>query len=472
MSFFKTIIYNFPEVKPPTQRKLSLKTKLKWTLIILVLFFLLSMIPLFGLGNNALQQFEYLSIILGAEFGSIMSLGIGPLVTSSIVLQLLNGSGIVKFNLNTSEGKKTYEGVQKLLSVFFIIFEATIYVLMGGLASGSYYDGATNTFLTSPVAGAIALSAGAILLVKLFLIFQLFLGGMIVMYMDEVTSKWGIGSGISLFIAAGVSKTIILRLISWVPSPTNPDIYTGAIPALFQALAQGQPKIALLMIAAILATALVFAISVYVQSMKVEIPLSFGKVRGYGVRWPLNFLYTSNIPVILVAAFLANIQVWVTIFGGQELSRTVGPWINGPVIVQAMIEQGGFGIGWITYLQALCYMLLLIGGSVLFSVFWIQTSGQDARSQAKKILSSGLQIPGFRKDERILETILNRYVMPLTVMGAITVGFIAALADLSGALGRGTGILLTVMILYQLYENIAREHMYDMNPAMKKFMGK
>jgi preprotein translocase subunit SecY len=95
----------------------------------------------------------------------------------------------------------------------------------------------------------------------------------------------------------------------------------------------------------------------------------------------------------------------------------------------------------------------------------------DAKSQAKQIMSSGLQIPGFRRDQRVLESLLNRYIWPLTVMGAIAVGFLASIADLSGALSRGTGILLAVMIIYKLYEEIAKQHMMDMYPAMRKFMG-
>jgi len=113
----------------------------------------------------------------------------------------------------------------------------------------------------------------------------------------------------------------------------------------------------------------------------------------------------------------------------------------------------------------------MICGAVVFSWFWVQTSGMDAQSQAKQMVSSGLQMPGFRSDVRILERILNRYIGPLTVMGAIVVGFLAALADLSGALSGGTGILLSVMIIYKLYEEIAKQHMMDMNPMMKKFMG-
>jgi preprotein translocase subunit SecY len=109
-------------------------------------------------------------------------------------------------------------------------------------------------------------------------------------------------------------------------------------------------------------------------------------------------------------------------------------------------------------------------GALIFSIFWVQTAGMDARSQAENMMASGLQIPGFRKDQRVLERLLNRYIWPLTIMGSLTVGLLAAFADLSGALSRGTGILLTVMIVYRMYEDIAKQHLMDMNPMMRKFM--
>src|SRR3989339_893238 len=134
MSLWKSIINNLPEVEGPTQKFLSFKEKLKWTSIVLVIFFVLGLMPLFGLGVNALQRFETLAIILGAQFGSIISLGIGPIVTASIVLQLLNGSGILKLKTETHEGRAMFQGLQKILTIFFIIFEAIIYVFMGGLS--------------------------------------------------------------------------------------------------------------------------------------------------------------------------------------------------------------------------------------------------------------------------------------------------------------------------------------------------
>ena len=70
------LIKNLPEVQGPTEKRLSFNTKLKWTLIVLTCFFVLANIPLYGLSGNALERFEYLAIILGTDFGSIISLGL------------------------------------------------------------------------------------------------------------------------------------------------------------------------------------------------------------------------------------------------------------------------------------------------------------------------------------------------------------------------------------------------------------
>jgi preprotein translocase subunit SecY len=233
------------------------------------------------------------------------------------------------------------------------------------------------------------------------------------------------------------------------------------------------------MLSMVLSTVIIFAIAVYAQSMKVEIPLSFGRIRGHGIRWPLSFVYTSNIPVILISALIANVQLWAHLlqrWGHPLLGTFVGNsptsgfvlWISSPDVVGKLIRGS---LTSADVLHSVVYLVFLISGAVLFSWFWVQTSGMDARSQAKQIMKSGLQIPGFRKDERVLEHLLERYITPLTIMGAIVVGILAGLADISGALTNGTGLLLTVMIVYRLYEDIAKQHLMDMNPMMRKFMG-
>lgn len=461
MSIINKLVSFIPEIRKPLQKKLDFKEKLKWTLIVLVAFFILSVIPLYGLGENALGQFKQLSIILGASFGSILSLGIGPIVTSSIVLQLLVGSGIIKIDLTTHDGRSLFQGIQKLTTLFFILFEAAVYVMLGGLAPDPALAGSPAYFTF-----------------QLILIIQLIVGGLLVLYMDEIISKWGFGSGVSLFIAGGVASEIFIRAFSPLNSlgdfafgSGQPPI--GAILVFFTSLLAGAPREALIAAVAVIATLIVFIISVYAQAMKVEIPLSYGRVSGFGVRWPLNFLYTSNIPVILIAALLANVQLAVTFlqtkgFVGPGLGGDIVSWISGPPIVINLLT-GAFQS--IDILKALVYIIILALGSVMFSIFWVQTAGMDAASQAKQIKAAGLSVAGFRTDERILEKILERYIFPLTIMGGLSIGIIAASADLLGALSRGTGILLTVMIIYKLYEDVAKQHMMDMHPALRKMMG-
>ena len=476
--FLEGLMRKLPEVISPTH-KLSFKDKLKWTGMILFAFFLLSMIPLFGLGQNSLSQFEQLSIILGASFGSIISLGIGPIVTASIVLQLLSGSGILSIDTSSPEGKKYFQGLQKLLAIFFIFLEGGIYVFMGGL---------------SP---SLNLAPDLFRYMQFVLITQLCLGGLLILFMDEVISKWGFGSGVSLFIAAGVSQEIFVRAFSpltttGILSFGSSQAPVGAVWVLLRSLINADVSGAARPFFAILFTLLVFAIAVYAQAMKVEIPLSFGRVRGHGIRWPLRFIYTSNIPVILVAALLANIQLWARLIQNKASETGILSWISihifgqfaGNTPVSGLVYwtyspnlveyfMNGFASGAWSFaplIQAFTYAAFMIAGAVIFSMFWVQTAGMDAKSQAKQILSSGLQMPGFRRDPRVLESVLKRYIGPLTIMGAIAVGALAALADLAGSLSRGTGILLAVMI-YRLYEEVAQQHMMDMNPALRKMMG-
>lgn len=461
----KNILFNLPEVQGPTQKQVPFKTKLIWTFIILVAFFLLGIVPLYGLGQNALAQFEFLSILLGASFGSIISLGIGPMVTGSIVMQLLNGSGIINFDLTSPEGRKTFQGWQKLAVLFFIVLEAFIYVFMGGLAPSAGLPPSTHLFM------------------QLLLVGQLIIGGLLIMLMDEVCQKWGFGSGLSLFIAAGVSTEIVIKAITPLTTAGVWAFGSGQAPVgqlwvLINSLINQNIQGATLALSAFIATIVVFVMSVYGQAMKVEIPLSFGRVRGHGVRWPLNFIYTSNIPVILIAALLANVQLFAQLFqnwgypllgtfnGGQPASGLV-LWIFPPNLVENIIT-GAFVP--IDLAHALTYLVILTIGAIIFSVFWVQTAGQDSKSVAKQMMASGLQVPGFRRDQRVMESILDRYIFPLTIMGGAAVGILAGTADVLGALSRGTGILLAVMIIYRMYEDIAKKHMADMNPALRKMI--
>lgn len=458
-----TKIFGFiPEVKKPDEKKLAFNTKLKWTLIVLIAFFILANISLYGMTNNALSRFQYLAIILGTDFGSIISLGIGPIVMASIILQLLTGAGIINIDTTTTEGKKFFQGIQKILVFFFILFEACVYVLMKGLEASPGFVG--------------------------LVIFQLILGGIAIYYMNELCEKWGFGSGVSIFIAAGASWHIFTAAFQFVNQQGRNCLLdfkatacSGKVLVLIQSIINKYPVEFTSALGAIIATVVIFLLVVWAQSLKVEIPLSFGRIRGYAIKWPLQFFYASVIPVILTSALIANVQL----FGGLLENWTghatfLGHFSNGQAVsgfafwlghtnLLDLIIRGGFLPRYL--LQGLTHIISYAALATLFSVFWVKTSGMGAKEQAQKIQASGLQISGFRQDVRVLESVLDRYIMPLTVMGGAAIGLLAAATDLLGALSSGTAILLVIMIMYQFYQKIAEQHMTDMNPAMRKFMG-
>jgi preprotein translocase subunit SecY len=363
------------------------------------------------------------------------------------------------------------------LVLFFILFEAIIYVLMQGLQAAPGF-----TYIV---------------------ISQLVLGGLAIFYMAEVSEKWGFGSGVSLFIGAGVSWRLITSAFQFVNQQgrncllefgTTPC--SGKILVLVQSIVNRYPLEFASALAAILATVIVFLIVVWAQSLKVEIPLSFGRIRGYGVKWPLSFFYASVIPVILTAALIANLQLFGGLLQNSAMPCTIGEcgglarfasyfgflgtfsqgqpisglafWLGSTNLLELFIRGGFLPI---YLIQGLTHIFFFMLFSTIFAIFWIKTSGMDSKSQAHKIAASGLQVSGFRQDERVLESILDRYILPLTVMGGMAIGLLASITDLVGALVSGTAILLVIMIMFQFYQSIAQQHQTDMNPALRKFIG-
>jgi preprotein translocase subunit SecY len=497
-----------PTVASPVQ-KLTFKEKGKWTLIILVLFFTLGSITIWGINPDAVAQFEFLEIVFGSKFGSLITLGIGPIVTSSIILQLIVGSGIIKWDQTTDEGKRKFSAAQKLMTISFCFIQAVAYVVAGAVPPSS-----PDTFKI------------------IFIIFQLAFGGIIIMFMDEVVSKWGFGSGVSLFIAAGVAKTIMLRTFNPLTQagmlPVEGELPTGIIPGLIFSFVEGTPLFFNLL--PLIATIVVFIVTVYIMDVRVEIPMAFSLPFGKfsARRWPLKFLYTSNIPVILTSAVVANLQVvgrilyqrgitFLGVYNAQGspteglmyyLSAPTGEvgiiivtvlasilallfafvairtWKKNAIKMSILGAVIGLVLGYFlisfyniatitttSVIRSLTYMAVFIIASTIFSIFWVNTAGMDAKSVADQFKSYSILIPGFRHDTRIVEKVLNRYIPALTILGGAFVGFLATFADLTSAIGTGTGILLTVMIVYQFYEQIMSQHKDDIPQSIRKFLG-
>lgn len=440
----KPIFSLIPQVKSPTYR-VPFKEKIKWTGLILILYFALGLVPLFGLSPQAVDQFAQLRAVMAGNFSSIITLGIGPIVSASIILQLLVGGKIINLDLSKPEDKAFFQGTQKLLAIIFTLFEASVFVLLGSLPA-------------------------AMPELKWILILQMTVGGILIIFLDEVVSKWGFGSGVGLFIAAGVAEQIVVGSLNPL-TPAGAQAPGGLIPRFIYSLTTGQPDFMVLL--PVLATIIVFLIVVYAESMRVEIPLSYGGVKGARGKYPLKFIYASNMPVILTSALLLNVQLFAQIFqkiGFPILGDVVnGRAINGIGLV--LTTPSSLSLLQTDPLRVLIYGIVFIASCILFAVLWVELSGIGPKQVSKQLHGMGMQIPGHRSSRAHFEKILKRYIPAITILGGAFVGLLAFGADLTNALGGGTGVLLTVGIVYKLYEEIAQEQLMDMHPMLRNFLG-
>jgi len=483
------LLNRLPAVKRP-EGHVHFKKKLGWTLGILVLYFVLANIPLFGLDKNSIDLFELYRAFFAGASGSLMVLGIGPIVTASIVLQLLVGANVIKMDLTDPHQQAIFQGLQKLMVFVMVILEALPQILGGFMKADA------------ALAGTLGVSVSFIT----FLLFvQVCIGGILILYMDEIVSKWGIGSGVGMFIIAGVSQQIVQGIFNW--KTDNAGVPIGILPKWVWMAGPnsgidlnyilGNPIVFLYSagILALLSTVLIYLMVVYVESTRIEIPLAHAAVRGARGRFPVKLIYASVLPMILVRALQANIQMvglilssrGFTFLGHYEKGTPVGGLmyylspINGPGDwIPSLIGPRFTSLGvaepaiWQIILHVFTDAFMLVFGGIIFALFWIETTGMGAKNVAEKIQKSGMQIPGYRRSSGTLERVMQRYIPKVTVIGGAFIGVLTLIASLLGTLGGagGTGLLLTVSIMYRLYEDIASQQMMEMHPMMRSFFGK
>ena len=496
---FKPISDRLPAVTRP-EGHVHFRTKMMWVILILLIYFVMTNVYIYGLDQaSTLDLFaQYRTIMAGAS-GSLLQLGIGPIVTASIIMQLFVGAKIIKLDLTNRDDKACYQSFLKLLVIVMIIVEAVPQVfgyLVPSAGFKSAFGEGTALFL---------------------IVLQLFIGSYIVFLMDEVVSKWGIGSGISLFIAAGVAESLFTGTVNWNPvsagAVSMSNLPAGTIPKTiyilsnvsagdlsgggYELLLFGEPN----PLIALVGTIVIFMIVTYLESTRIELPLSHGSARGARGRYPIKLIYASNIPVILMAALLANVSMFALLFytnpslsgiplighndligyfeaGSTQAAGGFAWYVSSPTGLSSwLLPMLGIVDNGHNILQNLMhvtiYFTIMVLGSIMFAKFWISTTNMGAESVANQIQKSGMQIPGFRRDPRVLRRVLDRYIPIVTVLSGAIVGALAAGADLIGTTGNasGTGVLLTVGILIQFYEAMGREQMMEMHPVMRGFFG-
>ena len=452
-----------PEVKA-ADRKIPFREKTLYTCVALFVFLVCSQLPLYGINTaSGADPFYWARVIMASNRGTCMELGISPIVTSGLVIQLLSGSKIIEVDESVKEDRALLNGAQKLLGVLITIGEAVAYVV-----SGIYGD-------------VRDLGVGNALLI----IIQLFFAGIIVICLDELLQKgYGLGSGISLFIATNQCESIIWKAFS--PTTVNTGRGTefeGAIIAFFHLMLTRTDKIRALKeafyrtnlpnITNLLSTILIFLIVIYFQGFRVDLPIQSKQNRGYVQNYPIKLFYTSNMPIILQSALVSNLyfisQLLYKRYGGNFFIQLFGRWHESESNGQ-LIPTGGL-VYYISPptsladvaanpLHAIFYVTFMLSACALFSKTWIEVAGSSARDVAKQLKQQQMHIKGHR-DVKI-EKELNRYIPIAAAFGGMCIGALTIVADFFGAIGSGTGILLAVTIIYQYFETFEKERAFEM----------
>jgi len=467
---FEPLMRVMPEVRSP-ERRVKFNERLFWTGIALVVFLVMSEVPLYGLGRVGGDTLAYYRVIFASAQGTLMELGIGPIVTAGLILQMLAGSKLIEVDFSNPEDRSLFTGASKVLSMILTAFQASAYIISGLFGNLNFGQ-------------------------SLIIFVQLLSAGLILMLLDEMVQKgWGIGSGISLFILAGVARRIMLSCFSvWpVGGESEPVRAYGIISALIQTAISGGGFDHLILspvgypsIIGLLTTIGVFLFVIYAQGIRVELPIAHARFRGFRGRYPISLLYVSNLPVIFASALFGNIYMWSQLLWNNYKDSTWAQYIG--LLGMFSSENGRLvPVGGLAYyvtsptrgfidvmenpLRYLIYAGILIFFCVVFSAIWLEVGGLDPRTVAKQLVDSGMQIPGFRRSERPIEAILKRYIPVVAILGGLIVGLLAVIADFFGAFGTGTGILLSVSIVYQYYQQLMRERIEELYPGLRRFLG-
>lgn len=477
LDFIEPLVPFLPEIESPA-RPPPLTEKIYWTAAVLLIFFIMYQIIPFGAVLNGGSFVQFIQTVLASKTGTLLTIGIGPIILSSIFLQLFAGAKMIDIDFQNPRDKAMFNATQKTLAIILAIVETILFVVPG------VYLGPDPSF-------------GNTALIMAIIIAQIAFTSILLMFLDEVVSKYGIGSGISLFIAAGVALAVVQGSFAIIFGGSGVSVSQTVLGRLAVGGATAVPN-AIIAFLPIVFMFVIIILSLYAEGVRVEIPLSF---RGFGQRFPVKLLYVSVLPVILTSAMLLNVQLLANALlknadwnvGGTNIAQYIGVvdangnLVDGGLYLISPLQNPLYIGSYEGYLAALAghtpifgipewvhivvYTIVYLIMCVIFGMFWMEASNMSASAVASQITESGLSIPGFRNDPRIVEQILDKYIGTIAIMGSIFVGLISVFADLSGAIGTGTGILLSVGIIYKFYEDFKQQNLFDMYPGIQKFLG-
>lgn len=399
----------------------QIRNKILFVLGSLIVFRLLSSIPIPGvdtlqlnrfLSNN--QFFGILNIFSGGGLSnlSIIMLGVGPYITGSIIMQLLTVMVPALKRMYQEEGdigRKKFTQYSRIITVPLAVIQG--FSLLAILENQSILGELTSF---ERITNLIIVVAGA----------------MLIMWIGELMSEFGIGNGVSIIIFAGI--------VANLPTQVSQLIFTfdpSQIPVYIMFVA-----LSLLVIAGV----------VYVTEAERPIPVTYAKqVRGtkvYGggsTYIPLRVNQSGVMPIIFALSILLFPQII-----GNVLSGVANPTL-------AKIGQSLAGFSQTSLLYGILYFIFVF----LFTYFYTAVTF-DPEALATNLQKNGAFVPGVRPGASTSDYV-SKVLTRITLFGALFLGIIAVLPLImqaaSGitalALG-GTALLIVVSVVLDLIKKI------------------
>ncbi|KAF8693444.1 hypothetical protein HU200_038840 [Digitaria exilis] len=456
LDLIRPLASRMPSVRRP-DREVSFHHRALYTGLSVSIFMVCSHLPLYGVryASMGADPLYWLRSILSSNRGTLMELGVGPVVTAGTLFQLASTSGLLRFDHNVREDRDLADGARKVLALVIALGEAAAHVLLG---------------MYGPHVGALN---------GVLIVLQLISATAVVVYLDDVLEKGyglkGSSSAISLFSAANTCGKVFWQAFSPVTVNTGrgPEFEGVVLAVAHRALTRTSSARAV--VATLLrrhlpnatnlaATFLVLLAAVYLEGVQMLVPLTSRDRRGRRGTFPIKLLYTSTMPIVLYTAvvsalYLVSQLLHYSRLGGTLLVRLLGVWAEAS---HAAVPVGGLAY-YVTPpasfagdpVHALVYVALMLASCALLAQGWVVASESSARDVARRIADQRMGLPGRRDGATYAE--LRRYIPTAAALGGLCVGALTIFADMTGVIGTGTGIMLAATAVYNLVKSVEKE---------------
>lgn len=458
LSLVKPFVSFLPEVINP-KRAVTFQEKFVWTSVALLIYLVSSQVPLYGiLSSNSADPLYWIRMMMASNKGTLMDLGISPILTSSMLMQMLVSSSLIKVDFSMESDKVLYDCAGKLISLVMTVGTAIVQVISG------FYGDPKTLGTTSCV----------------LLVLQLIFSGIIIILLDELLSRYGIGSGVNLFIATNVCENILWKAFSPKVYSTPRGVeFEGSVIAFFHLLITRKNKFSALYqilfrknlpnLSSLLCTLLMFAIIIYLQGIRLEIKTESTKVKGHTSTYPIKLLYSSTMPIIVQSYIINNLstvsKLLYSRFPSFFLVRLLGVWDTNELGRSVPVS----GICYLIFppdnimdifknpFSFTTYCLITLLSSAYLSRAWVDISESNQFDVSRQLKQNKMTIKGMR--EQNMPNYFAGIIPPAAFMGGLFTGLVCLLASLLETVGSGTNYFLAASIVGQYFEAFTKETM-------------